>query len=236
MRPSRAYCKFLACALALGGAGAAAAQLLPGPAGGVVRDVGRVGGDVLDGTRRSVERVGASARGLARDRLNRLRKVVRASPERLEMTDEGPAVRGEIVAVDPDAATLAAAAAAGFAVAGEERIAGLDIRAVTLRPPPGLSLDKALAVLRRVAPDAALTANHLHFQSGTTTVSARRPRRRCSRPAAARGGRGSGSSTAAWPRIRRFPARPSRRALRKARRRRARTAPPSPRSRPETAR
>lgn len=166
MRPNRTMCKLVALALALGGAGAAAGQLLPAPVGGVVREVGRVGGDLIDGSVQEVDRLSAGARALARGRLDRLRRIVRAHPDVLEMTEEGPAVRGEIVAVDPGAATLAAATAAGFAVVGEDRIDGLDIVSVTLQPPPGLGLDKAVSTLRRLAPGASFTANHLYFQSG----------------------------------------------------------------------
>ena len=43
---------------------------------------------------------------------------MRAHRDRLEMTDAGPAVRGEVIAIDPDPATRAALAAAGFAEIG----------------------------------------------------------------------------------------------------------------------
>lgn len=163
-------CKWIACALALGGSSAAAGQLLPGPVGGVVRDVGRVGGGLIDGTVQEVDRIAAGARELARDRLDRLRRIIRASPNVLEMTDEGPAVRGEIVAVDAAPATLAAATAAGFAVVREERIEGLEVVSVTLRPPPGTSLDEAVSALRKLAPGGSFTANHLYFQSGAAAL------------------------------------------------------------------
>ncbi|HYE27742.1 MAG TPA: S8 family serine peptidase [Allosphingosinicella sp.] len=149
-------------------ASAAAAQLLPAlpPVGPVVRDVGRIGAGVTDAVIGEAGRAARTAEGLARSRLDRLSAFVRAHSDLLEMTDLGPAVRGEIVAVDPDAATLAAAREAGFTVVAEERIEGLDMVSVTLRPPARLSLDRSVAQLRRIAPAGEFAPNHLHFRSG----------------------------------------------------------------------
>lgn len=150
-------------------AGAAVAQLiprLPGPVGGVVAQVGRTVARTSD----ELGRLEASARELASRRLQRLRALVRAAPDILEMTEAGPAVRGEIIAVDPDAATLAAARLAGFDVVAEERIEALDLATVTLRPPPGLSIDRALRRLRRIEPGGEFSANLLHLQSGAVAT------------------------------------------------------------------
>jgi hypothetical protein len=92
--------------------------------------------------------------------------LVRANRDTLEMTDDGPAVRGEVIAVDPDPASLAAAEAAGFTRLGVERIESLEISAVTLRVPRGWPVDRALSRLRRLAPNGRFAANHLHGQSG----------------------------------------------------------------------
>ena len=148
--------------------GTAAAQLLPrlpAPVGGVINEAERIGTGVAD---RALGTAGGAAR-LADQRLDRLRAVVRAAPERLEMTTLGPAVRGEIVAADPSPEALAAAHAADFETISDEQIEGLGLRTVTLRAPRGLSLDKALERLRRIAPGGAFSANHLHFQSGSGT-------------------------------------------------------------------
>ena len=88
------------------------------------------------------------------------------------MTDLGPAVRGEVIALDPDPASLAAAEAAGFTRIAEERIEGLDISEVTLRVPRGWSVDRALSRLRRIAPGGEFAANHLHGQSGAAPAAA----------------------------------------------------------------
>ena len=144
------------------------AQLLPSapPLGGVIGGVERLTHDALDRTTGAVEGVQATARELAGARLERLRDLVREHPEFLEMTDHGPAVRGEVVAVDPDPATLALVQAVGFTTLGVDDIEGLDLRAVTLRVPAGWSVDRALARLRRLAPAGIFAANHLHLQSG----------------------------------------------------------------------
>jgi minor extracellular protease Epr len=158
-------------ALALLFASGAAAQLLSQvPAAGPVLDgIGRVGADAARSAIRAADGLGASARSLAGARAERLRGIVAAHPDILEMTDAGPAVRGEIIAVDPSAEVLAAARDAGFTVTGDEQIEGLGIRSVTLEAPRGLSLPRALRRLRRLAPDAEFTANHLHGQSGSAS-------------------------------------------------------------------
>ena len=169
--------------LALGGAlllvsAGASAQLLPGgrpslpTSPGLPQVVDRVG-DAGARVRTSIDPVTgrldslrASASELADARALRLVDVVRANRERLEMTDFGPAVRGQVIAVDPDPATLAAALAAGFTHIDEERIEGLDLRSVTLGVPRGWSVDRALSRLRRIAPGGQFSANSLHEQSG----------------------------------------------------------------------
>ena len=95
---------------------------------------------------------------------------VLAYPDRLEMTDVGPAVRGQVVAIDPDPAVLTAARKAGFAVIAEEVIEGLDMRSVTLRTPRGVSVQHSLAQLLRIAPGTEFAANHLHRQSGAAAA------------------------------------------------------------------
>jgi len=151
----------------------AGAQLLP-PApdlpdiGGTVGELGQSANDTLGNAGRDLDRLGASASHLAQTRVERLEALVRANRDRLEMTDLGPAVRGEVIAIDPDPATLAAVEGAGFVRAGEERIEGLDIRSVTLTVPRAWSVDRALSRLRRIAPAGEFAANHLHGRSGAT--------------------------------------------------------------------
>lgn len=157
----------------LAAAAAAHAQLLPPvpDVGGTLGKVDRVASDALG---RGADAARTSARELLAVRQARLRDLVRTHPERLEMTEAGPAVRSEVIAIDADAATLAAVERAGFDPLGEEEIEGLGIRATTLRVPRGWSVDRALSRLRRIAPDGEFAANHLHSQSGAAAATGAR--------------------------------------------------------------
>src|SRR3546814_13665044 len=99
--------------LALLGASAAGAQLLPGgglgralpgSVGQVLDRVSRTGNDAVDSATRAAGRIGETARKLADSRIGRMGDLVRAHPDLLEMTDVGTAVRGEIIAVEPASA------------------------------------------------------------------------------------------------------------------------------------
>lgn len=154
-------------AISLAAGSAAGAQLLSGsPLGGLGRITEQAVGSVTDTVRKAGDGARATADLLAKDRLDRLQDLVRASGGVLEMSDAGPAIRGEIVAVDPSQDFLRAAAGAGFVATAQETIAGLGIRSVTLRAPAGLSLDQAVARLRRIAPGGEFSPNHIHLQSG----------------------------------------------------------------------
>lgn len=156
--------------------GTARAQLLPSapvpPVGGMIDQIGRTGHTAFDRLQPTLGAVGQSARQLADARVARLEALVRANRDTLEMTDGGPAVRGEVIAVDADPASLAAAEAAGFARLGGERIEGLDLSEVTLRVPRGWSVDRALSRLRHLAPHGQFAANTLHGQSGIGALGA----------------------------------------------------------------
>lgn len=153
--------------LTLAGASTAGAQLLPqNPLGRVMDTVGRTVPSVLDETTGLADRATRSVRQLARERTDRLRNLVRAHRDVLEMTELGPAVRGEIIAVNPDHRALEAAREAGFTVLRDGRLEGLDIHYVALGPPRSLSLDGAIKRLSRLAPTGEFTPNHLHLPSG----------------------------------------------------------------------
>lgn len=162
----------LAAALAFAACAGAGAQLLPPvpDVGGTIGSVGQTARDTIDRTGGQVDPLRATVGELADARETRLETLVRANRDRLEMTDLGPAVRGQVIAIDPDPAALAAAEQAGFTRIAEERIEGLDIGAVTLAVPRGWSVDRALSRLRRLAPSGAFTANSLHEQSGGAAV------------------------------------------------------------------
>jgi minor extracellular protease Epr len=170
LKPSVRWILFPAFALLVGGA--SHAQLLqPVPnVGGVLGGVGDIATDALDRTSATLDDVRATTRRLAEARTDRLNALVRRFPVRLEMTDLGPAVRGEVVAIDPDPATLAAVRGAGFVRLGDDVIDGLGFSTVTLRVPRGWSIDRALSRLGRIAPNGEFVANHLHLQSGPATA------------------------------------------------------------------
>ena len=166
---SRIQCWLVTGALLFGGAGQA--QLIPAPPslpplGGALGDVGRTARGTLEETGRATTDLAGELREMARARVERLETLVRRSAGRLEMTDSGPAVRGEVIAVDPDPATLEALAAAGF-LRGEDLGAdALGFRAVAFSVPRGWSVDRALSRLRRIAPGGTFAANVIHEPSG----------------------------------------------------------------------
>ncbi len=142
-------------------------QLLD-PVGNVLGTVGEIGRDTVDTVRGSVSEIDRQAQRLADDRLSRLRRLTRRNRDQIEMSSDGPAVRGQIVAIDPGPQTLARARAAGYAIIADDEIAGLDIRYVTLGLPAGTSISEAERELARIDPEGEFTANHLHFTSGGT--------------------------------------------------------------------
>lgn len=167
-------------------AGGAGAQLVPPvqlpPVGGVVGGLDDAGRDLLGPTVETLDRTAGAAGALARARLARLDALVRQDPEQLEMTALGPAVRGEVIAIDPDPATLEAAEAAGFVRIAEDSLEGLGLHTVTLGVPRGVSVDRALRRLGRIAPGATFAAAHLYGQAGGVGTPAQQPA-----PAPARG-------------------------------------------------
>lgn len=171
MRKATRWRLVLAAALAAGGWAAGAQVLPPVPdVGGTLGTIGRTADDALRDTSDGLDRTRSEVAALARARVSRLEALVRANRTRLEMTDAGPAVRGEVIALDPDPAALAAVERAGFSRLAEDRIEGLDLRTVTLAVPRGWSVDRALSRLRRIAPSASFAANHLHGQSGAAAA------------------------------------------------------------------
>lgn len=141
----------------------AAAQLVP-DVGGITGSVGGIVGSVTA----PAEPLLSNASALASNRVDMLRSLVSANPDRLETIARGEiAVRGETLFVDPTDEDLAAVMGAGFAVADDERLDGLGLRIVTLAAPDGMSARSALRRLRRLAPDATFTPNHVYWQSGS---------------------------------------------------------------------
>ena len=81
-------------------------------------------------------------------------------------------VRNELVGIGATTQGLAVAQAAGFVIARQSELEGLDANVVVLMAPQGLSARKALKRLRELDPDAVYDFNHVYFKSGTDAAAA----------------------------------------------------------------
>jgi len=161
-------------------AGAGQAQLLP-PLGTLP---GQVVGGVLGSTGNApivapvVDRLNNIGGAAAADtgslldlRRARLRGLIRENRRVLDADNDGnPVRRGEIISISPSVETLARARAAGFRILREERIEGLDIRIVTLAPPPGDDTREGLNRLRRASPDGEFDFDHVFEPAGSALI------------------------------------------------------------------
>lgn len=128
-------------------------------------------GDVLRPVTDTLEATTRLAADLARDRLRMIDRLVRENREIIERDAGGePARKGELLLMDADAAGLARAEALGFAVIARDSIEGLDLRVVRLRTPDGMKLGEAQKLLAATLPEAVVSADNLHFQSGRTAA------------------------------------------------------------------
>ncbi|MCE3264711.1 MAG: hypothetical protein K0R43_3790 [Pseudoduganella sp.] len=187
LRPSRSLlrpCRCLLIALGLlAGPAPATAQIgLPGlpqlPGAGLPQRLGdgamlrdRLRERLLDTTElpRRVPSLDQLRQALTRDLLVR-------HPAHLEPDPAGfPAVRREILAWSPSAAGLAAATAAGLAVAGRQDMPELGQTLVTLRVPDGVATAAALAALRAADPDGSYDFNHVYVGAGASATSPVQP-------------------------------------------------------------
>jgi hypothetical protein len=117
----------------------------------------------LDSAQRSVNTLGEELAGL---RELRIRTLLRDHADRIDTDPQGaPVVRSEVVAIDPSPLSLERARAAGFAVAEERTLDGLDIRLVVLRAPTDERTGRALARLRKLDPEGQYDFNHLYTGS-----------------------------------------------------------------------
>lgn len=127
----------------------------------------QVGLPSLDDVQRQLGETVGDARALVVQRTDRLRDFLRSNRETIEADDRGaPAVRGEIVAMNLDMQGETALLAGGFTLIAREEIDGLGIAYARFRTPPGDDLARALRAARRAAPQADISADTLHFQSG----------------------------------------------------------------------
>lgn len=154
-------------------AGPVRAQLggaLPVDPLGTVGRVGETVRDVAGSALLPVERVASDVATLASERLRRLSDYVSRHSDSVEWDDRHqPAVRGEVLLLDPDAQALGVAQRAGYAVLEQGMIDGLDVHYARLQVPRGTSLAAGLKALRKALPGREISADQLHFPSGRAT-------------------------------------------------------------------
>lgn len=159
----------LAILMAIGAASAApaAAQLGAPPLGGAVGNVLGTVDRTLDPLEQTAMRAVGGATSLAERRVARLTDLVRRNRDSIEFDDAGePARKGELLVLDPGAADLEAAQRAGFSLLGRETLGELDIAVARLGVPERMPLARAAVVLRKLLPQANITADNLHLPAG----------------------------------------------------------------------
>ncbi|WP_298401658.1 S8 family serine peptidase [Sphingobium sp.] len=135
--------------------------------------VGQAVPDLLDRVEGTLDASGLDRLSPARlaDRLTaaraaRIGALLRAHGDSVELDDRRePARRGVILLTGADAATLDTLRTAGYAVESDS-VEGLDLPVARLTAPKGRSLAKALREVRKLAPDAQVSADNLYAPSG----------------------------------------------------------------------
>lgn len=150
------------------------AQLLPVDPLGTVGRAGRTLGETARDTASQVAaplgEVVQDARSMARERLRRIGGFVSGHGDRVEWDDDHqPAVRGEVLLLDPDPAALETARGKGYAVLEQAEIEALGIAYARLGTPEGVPLAKAVQDLRKALPGREISADQLHFPSGAAS-------------------------------------------------------------------
>lgn len=155
--------------------GPARAQLgLPLP-GGPLGTLGQVTEGVSDAARDALEPVRDITRGastLARERLQRLSRFAHENRANVELDDTGaPARRGEVLLLDPGGGDLEAIRGKGYGVIEQGSIDELGVAYARLSVPAGRSLKQSLKDLRKLLPGREITADQIHFPSGSASAS-----------------------------------------------------------------
>jgi hypothetical protein len=102
----------------------------------------------------------------------RIRDLIRAHGALIERDPHGaPIVRNELIAFSPSEQALAAVRAAGFVVAREHILEGLDERIVVLRVPTGVRTERALKQLQSLDPQGIYDFNHIYTDSASISAS-----------------------------------------------------------------
>lgn len=132
-----------------------------------VPPVGPVLDDALGALDESGPLLQRTVERLARDRLRTLDRLVRRNTDVMERDARGdPARRGELLVMDASPEGIEAAIDSGFRLLSQERVEDLDMSVLRLAVPPGMDLASAERLLSGLLPQAQISADSLHFQSG----------------------------------------------------------------------
>lgn len=160
-------------ALGMASAAPAPAQLGVPPLGGTVGDVLDTVDRTLDPLEQTTQRAVTGATRLAERRLSRLSELVQRNRDSIEFDDAGePARKGELLLLDPGDADIATAQAAGFTLLGRETLGELGIGVARLGVPERMPLARAQAELRKLLPQANITADSIHLPAGGSSATA----------------------------------------------------------------
>lgn len=130
--------------------------------------------DTVNGVTGQVTNELGNVEKLADLRQLRIRDLLRTQRQFVERDPSGaPILRAEIVAFSPTEAALDGARAAGFTIARERNLEGLDARVVVLHAPERMSTRRALSRLRALDPNGAYDYNHIYLDSGVVEAIAR---------------------------------------------------------------
>lgn len=155
------------------------AQIAVPPLGGTVDGIG----STVNGVLQPVREVVRSAGQLAQDRTMRLAQFVARNSRLVEYdAAKQPARRGELLIVNPQPADLAVAEQDGFSLIEQGTIEGVDLAYARLAVPVRVPLAKAERDLRRLLPRAEITADLIHFPSGTAGTAVAAPAGRAPLP------------------------------------------------------
>ena len=136
--------------------------LLPVPGGVLNRTTEAVGTTLGSAT----SQIG---RQLEQVRLDRINSLVRSNRGTIERDINGaPARRGELLLLDPAPDVLTQLQQAGFELAEQRLLSGLGMTVTRLNIPKGMSLVNAQRLAARLAPGSEVTADQLHFASGSS--------------------------------------------------------------------
>ena len=116
----------------------------------------------------------AGEAALAGARTVRLQTLIRQNPQDLDSDDLGqPIVRGQLVLLDVDEASLTRLERSGFKLLADEQHPQLALRLTTLQVPAGFSARSALVRLRAIAPRIEADYNHIFEPAGGSLGAAR---------------------------------------------------------------